>query len=83
MHFRAIMNACSVRAKAEVKSVPNMIFFHYHDYSDYLLECRATEDVPSFSYLKNLSKNIFVTRRVDTFKVYINVLHSQKFVNKK
>lgn len=55
-NFREIMNACSMEAKAEVKLVPNTIFFQYHDYSDYLLEYRNTDDVPRFSYLENPSK---------------------------
>ena len=55
-NFREIMNACSMEAEAEVKLVPNTIFFQHHDYSDYLLEYRNTDDVPRFSYLENPSK---------------------------
>lgn len=40
MQFRGTMNACSVKAEAEVKLVPDMIFFQCHDYSEYLLQCR-------------------------------------------
>lgn len=55
-NFRGTMNACAMKAKAGVKLVPNMIFFQYRDYSDYLLECRTTDNVPRFSYLEIPSK---------------------------
>lgn len=51
-----------------------MIFLQYHDYPDYLLECRATDDVPRFSILENPSEKIIVIPRVDSFEVHTNVL---------
>lgn len=59
-----------------------MIFLQYHDYPDYLLECRATDDVPRFSILENPSEKIIVIPRVDSFKVHTNVLQCEKYVNK-
>lgn len=60
-----------------------MIFLHYHDYPEYLLECRATEDKPRLSILENLSKKKkVVIFRVDSFKVQTSVLQCQKIVNK-
>lgn len=77
------MNARSMKAETEVKLVPNMIFLQYHDYSDYLLEYITTDNVPTFSYLENPSNKIVVIPRVESFTVHTNVVHYQKYVNKK
>lgn len=45
MQFRGTVNACSVKAEAEVKLVSDMIFFQCQDYSEYLLKCRRCTKV--------------------------------------
>ena len=60
-----------------------MTFPQYYDYPDYLLECRTQMTGQESQFLKIQGKEILVIPRVDCFRVHKNVLHCQKYVNKK
>lgn len=75
------MNEKFVKAEAEVKFISNIICLQYHDYSEYLLEFSTTEE--DSHTLQIQIKKIFVIPRVDSFNIYINVLHVKSISNKK